>query len=375
MPRYALRLHWVRDGSAMGLPWVRSGVVCFGRPVCAINLPPMCHGNATRPPGVCNSHWCGYAMCMRWDADDMPWACHGYAMGMPCACHGCTIGVLRVRLGMPCSCSGRPWICHGSSLDMPSACHGCAMGAIAMCIPWVCHGFPAECYQWACHMHAMATVRPCHKICNMCANIPWKSLRWIPDGYAMRMLRLCYGHAADMPWICGACAIGCTMEMHPCSENVLVRSGCAIDMPRMCRGICYRHANGYAMVCKLSGMDLSKASRGYATYMPRISDGCAAWACPSTADVQPMCRRCATDVLCECHGHAIDLPLICYGGGRICYGYARDVLRHAIDIMAACYACATDALRVCYGCATSYGIPTDVVCICYRTSIAEVAPT
>ena len=154
---------------------------------------------------------------------------------------------------------------------------------------------------------------------------------------------------------------------------------CAADVPSICHGCAAEYATGMQMDMRWFANCLVWTWQKHPADTQRICHGYPMDVLPGHARRLRTCNRCAVDVPPMCSANAMDapndLPLICYGGGRICYGYARDVLRHAIDIMAACYACATDALRVCYGCATSYGIPTDVVCICYRTSIAEVAPT
>ena len=96
---------------------------------------------------------------------------------------------------------------------------------------------------------------------------------------------LCHGYALGMLWACYGRAMGC--------------HGFAICM------VLTRHAHPTDALRKYA-IDVL---RGRA-HRPRTR--------------HPRRRRCAIDMLCECHGCAICLLLICYGGGRM--AYATDML-------------------------------------------------
>ena len=137
---------------------------------------------------------------------------------------------------------------------------------------------------------------------------------------------VCHGSAMGLPWVCYGSAIRLRRIVWVCDGSPmgpLWRLPTA--MPWACNGhpmgMLYGHAtacHGFAICMVLTRhAHPADALRKYAidvlrgrAHRPRTR--------------HPRRRRCAIDMLCECHGCAICLLLICYGGGRM--AYATDML-------------------------------------------------
>ena len=223
---------WVRNASAMGMPWACVGHACTQ---CSCNG--VCHGYAA---GIPKMHY-GPAAALRLTWHGHPTCvlrvCYGYAADVPHVCDGCatngfTSG-LWAHVPWPRRCQG---ICYGNAMGMPRVCYGCALGlprprpGRAMGMPWVCHGYatgpryirhgPATGGLGVCHAYAMgmpvfygyamgppracdghAIVRNTTSLQNVCHGYA-KGMRWVLYGHPIGMLCLCYGYVSSVLWAC-----------------------------------------------------------------------------------------------------------------------------------------------------------------------------